>query len=169
MQTDGWNHLGSARTVEMKNGEVTPAHPATADTMCTGNCRPFNDTTEYKPQNSPWEITVPTAWQPLTENDGKYFFYTQGHVTPHIGYIAKPVILSSEEIQKRELCDPNYEHEHETDLVIEGVADLDDMQKVMIEVSERVQHNRGVREWVHGVLQARREEAGASFGKSALE
>lgn len=131
MQTDGWNHNGAVKTVAKKKGK---AHPTTADTMCTANCRPFSDTTGYKPRNSPWEITEPTAWQPLTENDKQGFFYTQEHVTPHIGFTAEPAVLSEHDVRSRKLRNPNYEYDHETNLVIERVANLDDYKKTVIEV-----------------------------------
>jgi hypothetical protein len=117
MSSDGWNHKGL----------VTPDNGS-----CTANCRPFTDSYGYVPKNSPWEITDPNAWQPLIESDDLGFFYTQEHVTPHIGFNAKPVILTRAELDGLELDEPNYDYEEEVARAIENVANLDDYKKTMI-------------------------------------
>jgi len=82
-------------------------HPPEVTRPCTANCRPFSDTHGYVPKNSPWEITNPHAWwQPVIESDDKGFFYAQEHVTPHIGFDVKPVILTRDELDKIKLDDP---------------------------------------------------------------
>ena len=117
MQTDGWNYDGA-----MNN------HGS-----CSFNCRRFSDTTGYKPRNSPWEVTVDDAWQPLIEHDDKGFFYVQEHVTPHIGFTATPYVLDRSGIDARTLADPGYDYSSETDDVIDTVGSLNDMQTVAIE------------------------------------
>jgi hypothetical protein len=108
MTSDGWNYDGSMTP----NGD------------CTANCRPFTDTTGYSPKNTPWEVTVPAAWQPLIESDDKGFFYAQEHVVPHIGTKARPVILTQEEIDQRTLDDPEYNYEVEALTAINRVKEL---------------------------------------------
>jgi hypothetical protein len=100
---------------------------------CKANCRPFADPTGYAPKNSPHALTSPTLWQPLIEDDGLGFFYAQEHVVPHIGFTAKPVILTREEVDARVCPDPEYNLVEETNLIIETVAGLDDFQKTMVE------------------------------------
>ena len=95
MQDDGWNY----------KGYNTP----TEGNTYTANCRPFGDTYGCVPKNSPWEITDPNAWQPLIESDDMGFFFAQTHVTPHIGFGAKPVILTRAELNETRLPDPNYD------------------------------------------------------------
>ena len=116
MYTDGWNYKGF--------------HTSTG--KCTAHCRPFADTYGYTPKNSPWEVTNPTAWQPLIESDDLGFFYAQEHVTPHIGFNAKPVILTRDEIDATKLNDPNYDYEAEATIAIDNVANLTDYKKTMI-------------------------------------
>lgn len=91
MQVDGWNYKGFS----------TPN-----DGICTANCRPFVDSYGYVPKNSPWEITDSIAWQPLIESNDLGLFYAQEHVTPHIGFNAKPVILDAAELAATELASP---------------------------------------------------------------
>jgi hypothetical protein len=117
MKMDGYNHNGA------KNNHGD----------CSFNCQRFSDTTNYKPKNSPWDVTDAKAWQPLTEHDSTGFFYVQEHVTPHIGFTGKPWVLSREEIDARTLSDPAYDYEAETQTVIDTVASLTDTQKATIE------------------------------------
>jgi hypothetical protein len=119
MQDDGWNYKGYKQ-------------PGEDQQWCTANCRPFGDTSGYVPKNSPWEITVPNAWQPLIESDDMGFFYAQEHVTPHIGFDAKPVILSRETLDETQLEKPMYNYEKEVEDAIANVAELDDYKMAMI-------------------------------------
>ena len=116
MQTDGWNYKGYM----------------TADGECTSSCRPFADTYGYVPKNSPWEAKDPKAWQPLIESDDLGFYYAQEHVTPHIGFHAKPVILTKDELDATELSNPNYDYKDEAEKAIENTASLDVYKKTMI-------------------------------------
>ena len=118
MLIDGWNYNGA----KLKD-----------DVDCTANYRPFTDTYGYKPKNSPWELSNPTAWQPLIESNENGFFYAQEHVTPHIGFHAKPVVLSRDELDARVLPDPNYDYEEEAAKAIQTVSDLDDYRKTMVQ------------------------------------
>jgi hypothetical protein len=117
MYTDGWNYKG----LERPNGET-----------CTANCRPFSDSYGYVPKNSPWEVTDPIAWQPLIESDDLGFFYPQEHVTPHIGFTAKPVILSPDTLAATKLNKPSYDYSQEASDAIINVSNLDDYKKTMI-------------------------------------
>mmetsp|Transcript_12974 Transcript_12974/g.31623 ORF Transcript_12974/g.31623 Transcript_12974/m.31623 type:complete len:547 (+) Transcript_12974:209-1849(+) len=117
MYTDGWNYKGL----------MTPANG-----MCTANCRPFSDTYGYVPKNSPWELVDTAAWQPLIDSDGLGFFYAQEHVTPHIGFQAKPVILSRADLDAKKLDAPNYDYEVEIDMTLERTANLSNYQETMI-------------------------------------
>ena len=120
MQVDGWNYKGYKKSNDH------------GDTKCTANCRPFSDSYGYKPKNSPWEISDPTAWQPLIESNDLGFFYAQEHVTPHIGFHATPVILTPNELFATKLADPNYNITEETEKAIDNVANLDEYKKTMI-------------------------------------
>jgi len=117
MSIDGWNHKG----LNTPNGGI-----------CTANCRPFSDSYGYKPKNSPWEVTDPIAWQPLIESNDKGFFYPQEHVTPHIGFNAKPVILTRAELDATEINDPNYDYEQEVANAIMNVGNLTKYKETMI-------------------------------------
>ena len=116
MKTDGWNYDGS----------MTPKG------ACTANCRPFSDTTGYIPKNSPWTVTEWEKWQPLIESDENGFFYAQEHVTPHIGFTAKPAVLTRTQIDARNAPDPMYDYDKETQDVIDRVAQLTPFQRDMI-------------------------------------
>lgn len=120
MQHDGWNYKG----LDAPNGK-----------KCTANCRPFSDTTGYIPKNNPWELLNGQKvyyWQPLIESNELGFFYSQEHVTPHIGLTANPAVLTRTEINARVLNDPRYDYDFEVDKVIENVANLDNFQKTMV-------------------------------------
>jgi len=121
MQDDGWNYKG----MKASDGDE-----------CTVNCRPFTDFYGYVPKNSPWEIKDSTAWQPLIESDGLGFFYPQEHVTPHIGFTAKPVILSRAELNTTVLDEPKYNYTEEVAGAILNAGDLDDYKKTMIKLMD---------------------------------
>jgi len=112
MQTDGWNYKGM--------------------NDCSANCVPFSDTTDYTPVNPPWSIQDSSRWQPLMETNNKGFFFSQSHITPHIGSEARPNIWTREEINARELAAPNYDFNAEVELVLERTRDLTEFQKAMI-------------------------------------
>lgn len=59
------------------------------------------------------------------ESNDLGFFYAQEHVTPHIGFTAKPVILTRKEINKRKLDDPDYDYDEEVELTLKRVAELE--------------------------------------------
>ena len=109
MQIDGWNYKGT----KTADGED-----------CTANCRPFTDTYGYAPKNNPWKVSNSTAWQPLIESNDIGFFFAQEHVTPHIGFHAKPVVLTREELNERKLSPPDYDYEIEVQAAIEHTVDL---------------------------------------------
>lgn len=117
MYNDGWNYKGLKTS---------------GDGNCTANCRPFTDTYGYVPKNSPWEISDPKAWQPLTESNELGFFYAQEHVTPHVGFHAKPVILTRDELDARELADPDYDYVEEAVIAVTNTATLDEYKTRMV-------------------------------------
>lgn len=78
------------------------------------------------------EITDPNAWQPLIESDDVGFFYAQEHYTPHIGFDAKPVILSRETLDETQLDNPMCDYGKEDQKAIENVDVLDDYRMAMI-------------------------------------
>ena len=84
-KNDGWNALGDESKTYYKF--------------------PFQDTTNYQPQNnpltSPNDLPKPLRWQPLTFTDFKGRFGNQIHVTPHIGSTGKPLVLSMEDYESR--------------------------------------------------------------------
>jgi len=59
-------------------------------------------------------------WQPLLESAGPGNFNRQDHVTPHIGYTVKPVLI--QEFQEAE--NPNYNYKVEADLVVKRLKEL---------------------------------------------
>jgi len=127
-RNDGWNMYGTL------NSDGTP---------CTANCRAFTDPTGYKPigphfkKNSnefkkrPKQIRK--RWQPLLEDDGRGYFTRQEHVTPHIGILGKPLVLSREEMKSRGLPKPNFSYNNESRKVMNRLADLNDEKKMLIE------------------------------------
>ena len=113
-RNDGWNMYGTL------NNDGTP---------CTTNCRPFTDPTGYKPRAS----TAKKRWQPLLEDDGRGYFTRQEHVTPHIGTLGTPLVLSREEMDSRGLPNPMYTYKAESRKVMERMSSLDDEKKMKIE------------------------------------
>jgi len=118
LDTDGWNYKGL----------MTPH-----SVPCTANCRPFRDNYGYAPKNSASVIIDPEAWQPLTESDDLGFFYAQEHVTPHIGFHARPAILTREEMDELRCPSPAYNYSFEVKFAINNVANLDDRKRSMVE------------------------------------
>ena len=117
IESDGWNYKGISKP---NNG------------TCTANCRPFADSYGYEPKNNPWEISDDTKWQPLIESDDLGFYYPQEHVTPHIGFKAKPMVLTRDQLDARKLDDPMYDYAAETLKAIENVANIDDEKEGLI-------------------------------------
>ena len=68
--TDGMNQLGT-------------------EGGCTYNCLPFQDTTGYKPVNTPYEVVDASKWQPWIHTVGNGIFTGQTFVTPQYA-IARP-------------------------------------------------------------------------------
>merc|ERR1719433_623167 len=104
-ETDGWNVYGELS----RTGE-----------KCQTRCAPYGDYTGYAPVNSPWELKEPKRWQPLTEDNGRGFVYTQEHVTPQltkVDYIANYGANPT-------LEDPEYDLDKEMELVYERTAKL---------------------------------------------
>lgn len=121
--------------------------------QCKYNCRPYSDTTGYKPQNlfttGDYDTTADNEskkskkskkssketrrWQPLLEDNGRGFFFRQEHVAPHIGSKGVPRVLTREEINSRKLKDPKYDLKVEANLVTERLRSLDEKRKVEIE------------------------------------
>eukprot|EP01084_Bolivina_argentea_P250594 419938_1 len=112
LSNDGWNSDGSIG--------------------CTANCRRYSDTTN--PPYAP-DLNAPYSWKPLTEDNGKGFFYEYGHVVPHIGYTVTPKVLTLDDFVSRSAPDPDYDYEEEVELVIERLRNLatDDRQKMLVE------------------------------------
>lgn len=107
MLVDGWNYKGAR----------------TSAGNCSANCFPFSDTSGYIPKNTPWELRDSKSWQPPIETDQRGFFFSQVHVTPHIG-TAKPVILTPAEVAARVTDDPQYDYDQEVKLTLDRVAAL---------------------------------------------
>lgn len=66
---------------------------------------PFEDYSNYRPRNSPWEIRFPFKWQPVMENNGRGSFFRQEFVTPYAGS-AIAFTLSPNEVQRRKVRPP---------------------------------------------------------------
>lgn len=113
-RNDGWNMYGTL------NSDGTP---------CTSNCRSFTDPTGYKPMTPDYT----RRWQPLLEDDGRGYFTRQEHVTPHIGTLGKPLVLSREEMDSRGLPKPQYSYKAESRKVMKRMKSLNDEKKMMIE------------------------------------
>jgi len=100
---------------------------------CTYNCRRYTDPTNYSPVYEAEDPAFRKHWRPLLEDNGAGYFSRQEHVAAHIGSLAKPWLLSREEIDKRSLVDPEYDYDKEALLVAERMASLTDEKKVLIE------------------------------------
>ena len=121
---DGWNEDGSySRTV---------------------NKIPYQDfrdeSRRYIPKNNPWKLELLNNWQPLLESDELGFVYYQEHVTPHIGYTAKSIIYTNDEVCerskwfKKEIAQAdNYDYNYEIELLLERMRGLTDLSKMEIE------------------------------------
>uniref|UniRef100_A0A7S1FQU0 Vanadium-dependent haloperoxidase NapH1-like second helical-bundle domain-containing protein n=1 Tax=Corethron hystrix TaxID=216773 RepID=A0A7S1FQU0_9STRA len=114
-RNDGWNAYGTL------NSDGTP---------CTSNCRRFTDRTGYRPK---MHHKAKKRWQPLLEDDGRGYFTRQEHVTPHIGTLGKPLVLSREEMNSRKLPKPDFSYAKESRKVMERMSKLDDEKKMLIE------------------------------------
>lgn len=95
---DGWNSIGNLSKEDF--------------------LQPYQDYTGYEPVNDPstpvHERKFPLRWQPLMSSDGLGNFYSQVHVTPHLGD-ARPLILSKEEIARPRTNGP-YKYPNATEM-----------------------------------------------------
>lgn len=64
-ENDGMNQLGNG------NG-------------CSYNCQPYADTTAYEPENSAYELSNPSKWQPNILSNGTGTFTVQQFITPQL-------------------------------------------------------------------------------------
>ena len=116
--SDGWN-AGGAATWDWDSNSVV---------ACTGNCKNYDDITGYFAQNHPGprpgvdKYTVEGTdkkWQPLQETDDQGYFSRQEHVTPHIGFTAKPILLQADRSDFKNVADPAYDYRAEGLNVVE--------------------------------------------------
>lgn len=121
---DGWNADGSLTR------QVNPV--------------PFEDFTGYVPQNTPYELTEETAWQPLQETDTKGFIFNQQHVVPQIAVAGKSIYLTDDAICNMEAPDPNYDYDDEIQLAIDRLANITDRQKMLVEFFDRKSFSIGL-------------------------
>jgi len=68
---------------------------------CSHNCRPYTDTTNYKPLKKKKGVKSKYRWTPMLEDDDRGYFTRQEHVTPHIGSRAKRAVLSDYDFEMR--------------------------------------------------------------------
>lgn len=138
MVADDWNFNGK---------HATPEGGVECD-------RPWCDYTGYQPPNNPWKLEDIKGWQPLIETNGRGFYYTQEHVTPHI-YDAPPFgVPNNEEFWGRQTPDPEYDLEAEMELAYQRVASLagDDRR---IAIAERMDNKVLVFAAILGTLTAK--------------
>ena len=66
---------------------------------------------------------------------GKGFSYYYNHITPHIGFTAKPRFLSIKELESRRAPDPQYCYESESNKIVNRLRRTanDDFRKMIIE------------------------------------
>jgi len=111
----------------------------------TANCRPFQDSSSYDPQDVAGttgcrDISLPdgsdACWEPLVEDNGKGYFTRQEHVSPHIGTKAIPRVLSPQDVQQRQASPPSYDYESELQDLFDRVVELTDEQKMLIEFGD---------------------------------
>ena len=95
-------------------------------------CR-YTDPTGYKPSYDASDAQLQRKWSPLLEENGGGYFSRQEHVVPHIGSMAKPRLLTRDEINNRTVPTPMYNYTHEALLVASRMANLTDEKKMLIE------------------------------------
>ncbi|KAL7571445.1 hypothetical protein ACA910_019202 [Epithemia clementina (nom. ined.)] len=108
---------------------------------CVVNCRPFRDTTGYKPvvlddnANQNTKKKLLNRWQPLIEDNRLGFFFKQEHVTPHIGLKAKFRFLPESARTTQNAPVPNYSKTYASEIqdVFRRMSQLDDKKKIEIE------------------------------------
>lgn len=89
-------------------------------TPCTHNCRRYTDPTNYVPKhNQGTSAKAKFKWKPLEEDNGRGYTVRQEHVTPHIGTLAKPAIISRVNLDSRFAPKPTYNYDEEALLVAE--------------------------------------------------
>eukprot|EP00803_Ostreobium_quekettii_P011420 evm.model.scf_212.2 EVM.evm.TU.scf_212.2 scf_212:10318-11844(+) len=111
--SDGWNSLG----------DLTREHFR----------QPFEDTSGYRPANSPWELEFPLRWQPLTQHKGNGRYAIQNHVVPFLGQMT-PLALSAEEFQSRQAPAP-YADINAKNLTDEDAATMNVLVRDLFELS----------------------------------
>jgi hypothetical protein len=125
-EDDGWNSLGR-QTYDFESESIVE---------CTTNCAMYSDTTGYIPRNhqgkkksqkssksTMQKYTVEGTdklWQPMLETDNFGNFLRQDHVVPHIGYTAKPKLLS----KFKKADKPTYDYRTEAELVVKRLQEL---------------------------------------------
>jgi hypothetical protein len=80
---DGWNMYGDLGS----DGSVSRFN----------KCR-YTDPTGYKSSYDPSDAQLKTRWSPMQEDNGGGYFTRQEHVVPHIGSMAKPRLLTRDEV-----------------------------------------------------------------------
>ena len=118
MKRDGWNHMGDLPKVSYNK-------------VPYADWRSFSE--RFIPKNSPWVLTNERHWQPLLEHNKQGFMFHQEHVVPHIGETARSIFLGDDDICQRDLEDPAYDLNLESELALERTRDLTEIQKVEIE------------------------------------
>jgi len=117
-KTDGWNSDGAMRHDPISGTSVP----------CTSNCIPYRDTYGYYPRNhldgttdtdtNKYTVTGKNLfWQPLLEHDGRGSLSRQEHVTPHIGFRARPALRDP--ATHTPLPPPDYDYTAEAALVLD--------------------------------------------------
>ena len=129
-QDDGWNSLGR-QIYDVESDLIVE---------CMANCASYSDTTGYIPRNhqgkkkgkkKSWGNSKSTKQKYAVKGDDKFRrpmlettdygnFLRQDHVTPHIGYTAKPKLLS--EFKKADK--PRYDYKTEAELVVKRLQEL---------------------------------------------
>jgi hypothetical protein len=105
------------------------------DDGCNVNCRPYQDITGYRPVTSTNGNRI-DRWQPLIENNGKGYFTTQNHITPHIGTKAKFRNLPESDRYYRFAPQPSYSKSRRSEamVLINAMRKLNDTLKIEVEV-----------------------------------
>ena len=111
---DGWNMYGNTNADGSQN---------------IFNDRRYRDTTGYEPVYDPNDEELKKHWRPLLEDNGSGYYTRQEHVAPHIGSMAKPRLLSREEVNGRVLAAPDNDYDTEVQMVTSHLANLTDEKR----------------------------------------
>ena len=87
----------------------------------------------YSPVNSADRYKRKRLWQPLPEHDGRGYIANQQHVTPHIGWTARPFVLTNDEVCDARLAPPQYVLNAEALLVLSRTGALNSTKKMEVE------------------------------------